>query len=182
MTMNVTETVEKKYPLIDPVVWIMFPSNSNSEMKELSGELFEDDGVTMDYRKNENSGIHTIIRATSTSSKLICHVNSMIGSGLSMETRKILPSHRRHWFKMVGIVEKDNNNIQYVECDGKQLDEQKIGKSDDVDKIMMGNDEGYWIDEQEPNSLFINCGYKAVQSFSSNNEKMNFEVVVKFMS
>ena len=182
MTMNVTETVEKKYPLIDPVVWIMFPSNSNSEMKELSGELFEDDGVTMDYRKNENSGIHTIIRATSTSSKVICHVNSMIGSGLSMETRKILPSHRRHWFKMVDIVEKDNNNIQYVECDGKQLDEQKIGKSDDVDKIMMGNDEGYWIDEQEPNSLFINCGYKAVQSFSNNNEKMNFEVVVKFMS
>ena len=53
---------------------------------------------------------------------------------------------------------------------------------DDVDKIMMGNDEGYWIDEQEPNSLFINCGHKAVQSFSNNNEKMNFEVVVKFMS
>ena len=94
----------------------------------------------------------------------------MIGSGLSMETRKILPSHRRHWFKMVGIVEKDNNNIQYVECDGKQLDEQKIGKSDEVEKMMMGNDEGYWIDEQEPNSLFINCGYKAVQSFSNNNE------------
>ena len=62
----------------------------------------------------------------------------MIGSGLSMETRKTLPSHRRHWFKMVDIVEKDNNNIQYVECDGKQLGEQKIGKSDDVDKIMMG--------------------------------------------
>ena len=51
------------FPIIDPAVWVMFPSSGATIA---SGELFEDDGKTMDYRKKDNCGIHTTITATIT--------------------------------------------------------------------------------------------------------------------
>lgn len=158
------------FPIIDPAVWVMFPSSGATIA---SGELFEDDGKTMDYRKKDNCGIHTTITATITrqesneqdlpvGSKVFGHVESTIGNGLSSATKKTLPTHRRHWVKMLGI----EKHAKHVQCAGEMLAEiANIGTN--------SNATGYWIDKGE-SSLWLYCGYQPL------SDSGGFDISVEF--
>jgi len=165
---TVNDLVENKlYPLSDPVVWVMFPSHLNVA-RHLTGELFEDDGISMDYRRKKNSGVYTNIYARVTPSTISCHVNGKIGNGLSKDVKKTVPSHRRHWFKIIGrVIDK----VQHVKC-GKTTSLKEIRSLNGTNNNKSTT--GYWIDPNEK-ALYVNCGLQLVEDVDG------FDVEVEFV-
>ena len=165
--MVVNHVENEIYPLINPVVWVMFPSYLNGA-KYLTGELFEDDGISMDYRRKKNSGVYTNIYARVTSSTISCHVNGKIGNGLSNEVKKTVPSHRSHWFKMLGRI---SDKVQHVKC-GKTTSLKEIRSLNGTNNNK--STAGYWIDTNEK-ALYVNCGLQLVEDVDG------FDVEVEFV-
>ena len=164
----------KNILIIDPVVWVLFPFSTTSFS---SGELFEDDGSTMDYRRKDSSGVLTQVTAFKSTvapanrgsgplsgMKITVRVESQIGTGLSNETRMKLPTHRNHWFKMAGTVK----SVRNVECADQVLDEIDPAGSNNSIK-----NRGYWKDDVD-HSLVINCGRRPLLFADK------FDIVVHF--
>ena len=100
----------------DPIIWVILPHGSTTSAH---GELFEDDGISMDYHKRANSGLHTTVTASierpqqlnsgigaMEPTRLACHVESEIGRGISHTMLSTMPKQRQHWFKLVGVTKR----------------------------------------------------------------------------
>ena len=143
----------------DPIIWVILPHGSTTSAH---GELFEDDGISMDYHKRANSGLHTTVTASierpqqlnsgvdaMEPTRLACHVETKVGRGISQTMLSTMPKLRQHWFKLVGVTKK----VKYVECGGAVLKKKASG---------IEGTPGYWVENKEQNSLFVNCGGQTI--------------------